>query len=59
MRVWVRKAEAAADGAPFAAMSETGAEPRALWRNTELVEIIEILKAATFFFVRECDPPRT
>lgn len=59
VRVWVRKPEAAADGTPSAAMSETEAELRALRRkNTELEKTIEILKAATSFFVRECDPPR-
>ena len=59
VRVWVRKAEAAGGGTPATSASEAEAELRALRRkNAELEKTIEILKAATSFFARECDPPR-
>ena len=60
VRVWVRKAEAATDaGATASTAAEADAEIRALRRkNNELEKTIEILKAATSFFARECDPPR-
>ncbi|RZL77277.1 MAG: hypothetical protein EOP32_25485 [Rhodococcus sp. (in: high G+C Gram-positive bacteria)] len=60
VRVWVRKAaEAAGGGTPAASASEAEAELRAPRRkNAELEKTIEILKAATSFFARECDPPR-
>ena len=59
VRVWVRKAEAAGGGTPAASASEAEIELRALRRkNAELEKTIEILKAATSFFARECDPPR-
>ena len=39
--------------------AESAAQIRELKRkNAELEKTIEILKAATSFFVRECDPPR-
>ena len=58
VRVWVRKAEAAGDGTHAASASEAEIELRALRRkNAELEKTIEILKAATSFFARECDPP--
>jgi len=39
--------------------TESAAQIRELKRkNAELERTIEILKAATSFFVRECDPPR-
>lgn len=59
VRVWVRRAEAAGGGMPAASASDAEAELRALRRkNAELEKTIEILKAATSFFVRECDRSR-
>jgi len=59
VRVWVRKAEAAEAGTTVSTTTEADAEIRALRRkNKELEKTIEILKAATSFFARECDPPR-
>ena len=58
LRRWVRQAEVDAGQAP-GVTSESAAEIRELKRkNAELEKTIEILKAATSFFVRECDPPR-
>jgi transposase len=55
---WVRRAEVDADvaaGVP----TETARELRELRRKTkELEATIQILKAATSFFARECDPRR-
>ncbi len=43
------------DGVP----SEVAAELRTLRKqNAELVQELEIVKAAATFFARECDPPR-
>ncbi len=55
LRKWVRQAEVdpgEAAGVP----SETASELRR--KNRELEATIEILKAATSFFARECDPLR-
>lgn len=59
VRVWVRKAESTTkDPAPATLPAEAEAELKALRRKTrELEQTIEILKAATSFFVRECGPP--
>ena len=58
LRRWVRQAEVDAGQAP-GVTSESAKEIRELKRkNAELEQTIEILKAATSFFVRECDPPR-
>jgi transposase len=58
LRKWVRQAdvdEGQAPGVP----SEPAREIRELKRkNAELERTIEILKAATTFFARECDPQR-
>ena len=57
LRKWIRQAvdAGAAPGVP----SESAAQIRELKRkNAELERTIEILQAATTFFVRECDPPR-
>jgi transposase len=58
LRRWVRQADVGAGQAP-GVTSESAREIRELKRkNAELEQTIEILKAATSFFVRECDPPR-
>jgi transposase len=58
LRRWVRQAEVDA-GQAVGVTSESAKEIRELKRkNAELEQTIEILKAATSFFVRECDPPR-
>lgn len=55
VRTWVRRAEA--EEAEPVVDDELQAEVKALRRkNLELERSIEILKAATSFFVRECDP---
>lgn len=58
LRKWVGQAQV--DGAEAAEMStETAQELRELRRKCrELESTIEILKAATTFFARECDPLR-
>lgn len=56
LRNWIRKQQVD-DGARDGVTSETAAEIKALKRrNAELEQTIEILKAATSFFVRESDP---
>jgi transposase len=55
LRKWVRQAEVdAGDGAGVP--TETARELRR--KNRELESTIEIFKAATTFFARECDPRR-
>ena len=58
LRKWVRQAEVDAGEAP-GVPTESAREIRELKRkNAELERTIEILKAATGFFVRESDPQR-
>lgn len=56
LRSWIRQQQVD-DGRRDGVSSEAAAEIRALRRrNAELEQTIEILKAATSFFVRESDP---
>ena len=56
LRKWMRQAEIDGGEAPGVSSAES-AEMRELRRkNRELEQTIEILKAATSFFARECDP---
>ena len=58
LRKWLRQAEVDSGQAP-GVPAETAREIRELKRkNAELERTIEILKAATTFFARECDPLR-
>ncbi|ORB89480.1 Insertion element IS6110 uncharacterized 12.0 kDa protein [Mycobacterium persicum] len=58
LRKWVRRAEIDA-GEVAGVTSEEAREIREFRRkNRELEQTIEILKAATHFFARECDPLR-
>jgi transposase len=56
LRKWIRQAGVDAGQAPGVS-SEAVREVRELRRkNRELEQTIEVLKAATSFFARECDP---
>jgi len=55
---WIRQAAVDVGEAP-GVPSESAAQIRELKRkNAELEQTTEILKAATSFLLRECDPPR-
>lgn len=56
LRKWIRQAEVDA-GEAAGTSTESASEIRELKRkNAELELTIDVLKAATTFFVRECDP---
>ena len=58
LRQWVRRSEVDAGQAPGLS-SESADELRALRRKCrELEQTVEVLRAATSFFARECDPLR-
>lgn len=61
VRNWVRKTQVTTTN-PVASQpisEDVAAELKALRRkNRELEKTVEILKAATSFFARECDPPQ-
>ena len=58
LRKWVRQVEVDAGEKPGLS-TESAVELRELRRKCrELEQTIEVLKAATSFFVRECDPLR-
>jgi transposase len=58
LRQWVKQAEVDAGQTP-GLTSDSAAELAALRRKCrELEQTVEVLKAATSFFVRECDPLR-
>ncbi len=61
VRNWVRKTQPITTNpvSPQPVSEDTAAELKALRRkNRELEKTVEILKAATSFFARECDPPQ-
>lgn len=56
LRCWVRQAQVDA-GQRLGVSTESAGEIRELKRKCrELEQTIEVLKAATSFFARECDP---
>jgi transposase len=57
LRQWIKQAEVDAGQAP-GLTSDSAAELATLRRKCRELEQTEVLKAATSFFVRECDPLR-
>lgn len=58
LRKWIRQAEVDEGSAPGVSSTESAEIRELKRRNHELEQTIEILKAATSFFARECDPLR-
>ena len=56
LRKWVRQAEIDAGEAAGVSSQESRELRELRKKNRELEQTIEILKAATTFFARECDP---
>src|SRR5699024_8777851 len=58
LRRWVRQAEVDSGDRDGATTAMAAANRELKRKNRELEQTIEVLKAATRFFVRESDPPR-
>lgn len=58
LRKWIRQGAVDVGQAPGLSTESAAAIRELKRKNAELEQTIEILKAATTFFVRECDPPR-
>jgi transposase len=56
LRTWIRQAEVDEGKAAGTSTAESAQVRELKRKNRELEQTIEILKAATSFFVRECDP---
>jgi transposase len=58
LRKWLRQAEVDAGEQPGTTTQESAEIRERRRKSRELEQTIEILKAATAFFARECDPLR-
>jgi transposase len=56
LRKWIRQAQVDEGEAPGTSTTESAQIRELKRKNRELEQTIEILKAATSFFARECDP---